>query len=283
MRLLALPMRIIYYYSLLSVPRILGISNTRYLEYSVSRILGISNTRYLEYSVSRILGISNTRYLEYSVPRILGISNTRYLEYSVSRILGISNTRYLEYSASRILGISNTRYLEYSVSRILGISNTRYLEYSVPRILGISNTRYLEYSVSRILGISNTRYLEQISRPLGHLLFILGKQLLGISNLVISNFSLPRTDFKAPWMISSRHHEFFEKESELQWVKTRNCSCLFMEGNFSNIFVCRGCFSSVVFSMLSPVLFTMHAIFCIVAFIVKALYLSVQAYCIIST
>ena len=34
------------------------------------------------------------------------------------------------------------------------------------------NSRYLEYSVSRILGISNTRYLEQISRSLGHLLFI---------------------------------------------------------------------------------------------------------------
>ena len=62
-----------------------------------------------------------------------------------------------------------------------------------------------------------------------------------------------------------------------------NCSCLFMEGKFSNIFVCRGCFSSVVFSLLSPVLFAIHAIFYIVAFIVKALYLSVQAYCKIST
>ena len=66
--------------------------------------------------------------------------------------------------------------------------------------------RYLEYSVSRTFW-----YLEQMSWSFGHLLFTKDKQLLTISNLVISNFSLSWTDFKGAWKISPRYLELYEK------------------------------------------------------------------------
>ena len=84
-----------------------------------------------------------------------------------------------------------------SISRLkLYVENIFLFVFNHWKLKACFDSQYLEYSLSPTFW-----YFEQMPWSLGHLLFIEGKQLLGISNL--PNVLLSQADFKALLKISS--------------------------------------------------------------------------------